>query len=105
MLNRDEELLKETLESRIGRYDIVGLALKWMDVKKFDNEYRNLTQSQLIARVLYDVVSGEATYEAIEELKKKNKAHRAAAAGQDTIQLKPLTQEQLDEAEKAQRRL
>ncbi|MDR2709526.1 MAG: hypothetical protein LBC07_06100 [Elusimicrobiota bacterium] len=76
MANQDEALLKKILESKLGKYDIVRLALDWISVKKYDEDFRNLTQNQLISKAISDVLSGEVTYELIEELRKKNKAHK-----------------------------
>ncbi|MDR3093001.1 MAG: hypothetical protein LBU33_03730 [Endomicrobium sp.] len=59
--------------SHLGKYEIVKLALKWIEVVKQTEDYRKLTQTELINKVLSDVVTNIATYEKIEELSKKMK--------------------------------
>jgi len=61
----------------LGRYDIVKTALQWIEVKKYDEDYRKLSQADLITKALDDVASNVATPEAIEELRKKNKEREA----------------------------
>jgi hypothetical protein len=58
--------------SQLGRYEIVKLALKWILVNQQDEDYKKLTQTELINRALSDVVLNVATAEKIEELRKKN---------------------------------
>ncbi|MDR2860670.1 MAG: hypothetical protein LBV66_02415 [Elusimicrobiota bacterium] len=72
-LNQEEVLAKEILESGIGRYEIVRLALDWISVKKYDEEFRRLPQGELISKAISDVVNGIATAAAIEELKSKRR--------------------------------
>lgn len=72
-LNQEEVLAKEILESGIGRYEIVRLALDWISVKKYDEEFRRLPQGDLISKAISDVVNGIATAAAIEELKSKRR--------------------------------
>ncbi|MDR1952336.1 MAG: hypothetical protein LBQ37_02330 [Elusimicrobiota bacterium] len=74
-----EELTKEILESKIGRYEIVKRALEWISVKKYDEDYRKLTHQDLISKAIEDVVEGRVTPEAIEELRNKYKARLSAA--------------------------
>lgn len=59
--------------SHLGRYEIVKLALKWIEVVKQTEDYRKLTQTELVNKALSDVVTNVATYEKIEELRKKMK--------------------------------
>jgi hypothetical protein len=67
--------------SRLGRYEIVKLALEWVEVMKQNEDYRRLTQTELIDKVLNDVVTGLATREKIEELRKKMKKGAKLEAG------------------------
>jgi hypothetical protein len=62
--------------SRLGRYEIVKLALEWVGVIKQNEDYRKLTQTELISKVLNDVVTNVATREKIEELREKMKKGR-----------------------------
>ena len=66
--------------SKLGRYEMVKLALDWLEVKKYDEDYRKLTQAELISKALDEVVDGTATPEKIEELRKKMKAKENKAA-------------------------
>jgi hypothetical protein len=57
--------------SRLGRYEIVKLALEWIEIIKQDEDYRKLTQTELIGKVLNDVMTNFVTRKKIEELRKK----------------------------------
>ncbi|MDR2676467.1 MAG: hypothetical protein LBC05_00385 [Endomicrobium sp.] len=57
----------------LGRYDIVKLALSWIDIIKHDETCKKLTQAQLINKALNDIITNVATYEKIEETQKKVK--------------------------------
>jgi hypothetical protein len=59
--------------SRLGRYEIVKLALEWVEVIKQNEDYRKLTQTEFIDKVLNDVMTNVATREKIGELRKKMK--------------------------------
>ena len=59
--------------SRLGRYEIVKLALEWVEVIKQNEDYRKLTQTELIDKVLNDVMTNVATREKIERLRKEMK--------------------------------
>jgi hypothetical protein len=70
-------LEQAVFESKMGRYEIVKLALEWIEVKKHDDDYRKLSQAELITKALDEVMDGTATQEEIEELKKKMKTKEA----------------------------
>ena len=78
----ETQLAEAVANSKTGRYEMVKLALEWIEVKKYDEEYRKLTQAELITRAVDDVVEGVATQEKIDELRKKMKAkeNKEAAA-------------------------
>jgi hypothetical protein len=59
------------LTSKLGRYEIVKFALEWIDLMKQNKDYKNLTQSELINKVLNDVVTNVATLEKILEFRSK----------------------------------
>jgi hypothetical protein len=59
--------------SRLGRYEVVKLALEWIEVIKQKEDYRKLTQAELIDKVLNDVTMNIVTREKIDELRKKMK--------------------------------
>ncbi|OEG70804.1 hypothetical protein ATZ36_17705 [Candidatus Endomicrobiellum trichonymphae] len=67
--------------SQLGRYEIVKLALEWIEVIKQYEDYRKLTQTELIDKVLNDVVTNVATREKIEELRKKMRKETKPEAG------------------------
>lgn len=67
-------LEQAVFESKMGRYEIVKLALDWIGVKKHEEDYRKLSQAELITKALNEVMDGTATKEKIEELQKKMKA-------------------------------
>ncbi|MCL2334550.1 MAG: hypothetical protein FWC57_00620 [Endomicrobia bacterium] len=79
----ENQLAEAVSNSKTGRYEMVKLALEWIEVNKYNEDYRKLTQADLIAQALDDVVEGIATSDKIEELRKKMKAREnkeAAAA-------------------------
>ena len=61
-------------ESGKGKYEVSKLAIDWIKVKKNDEGYKNLSQTQMLDKALRDVLSGEASYEKIAEIEKKRKA-------------------------------
>ncbi len=61
-------------ESGKGKYEVSKLAIDWIKVKKNDEGYKNLSQTQMLDKALRDVLTGEATYEKIAEIEKKKKA-------------------------------
>ena len=66
----DRHLREAVASSAICRYEIVKMALDWIFVNKYNEEFRKLPQTELINRALNDVVTGVATLEKIEELRK-----------------------------------
>jgi hypothetical protein len=73
MVFTEAQLESAVSMSRLGRYKIVKLALEWIEVIKQNEDYRKLTQTELIVKILNDVMTNVATREKIEELRKKNK--------------------------------
>lgn len=66
--------------SRLGRYEIVKLALEWIEVIKQNEDYRKLTQTELVDKVLNDVAMNIVTREKIDELRKKMKKKTKSGA-------------------------
>ena len=58
-------------DSKTGKYELTKLAIEWIKVVKDKDDYNKLSQTELIDKALRDVLSGVATYEKIEGLKKK----------------------------------
>lgn len=60
-------------ESQMGKYDVVKLAIEWIKVKKDEEGYKNLSQTQLLDKAVRDVLTkNPQEIEAeIEDLKKK----------------------------------
>ncbi|MDR1243681.1 MAG: hypothetical protein LBJ79_00610 [Endomicrobium sp.] len=71
----DSQLREAVSSSTLGRYEIVKMALNWISVNKYNEEFRKLPQTELINKALSDVVTGVATLEKIEELRKKVKGN------------------------------
>ena len=57
-----------------GKYEVTKLAIDWIKVKKNEEGYKNLSQTEMLDKALRDVLSGEATYEKIAEIEKKKQA-------------------------------
>ena len=57
-----------------GKYEVTKLAIDWIKVKKNEEGYKNLSQTEMLDKALRDVLSGEATYKKIEEIEKKKQA-------------------------------
>jgi hypothetical protein len=65
------ELWEALSISKLGRYEIVKLALEWIELVKQSEEYKKLTQTELINKALNDIVTNVATREKIKELRRK----------------------------------
>lgn len=63
-----------------GKYEVTKLAIDWIKVKKNDEGYKNLSQTEMLDKALRDVLSGEATYEKIAEIEKKKQAKQEEVA-------------------------
>lgn len=63
-----------------GKYEVTKLAIDWIKVKKNEEGYKNLSQTELLDKALRDVLSGEATYKKIEEIEKKKQAAKQEEA-------------------------
>jgi hypothetical protein len=57
------------------------MALDWIEVNKYNEDYRKLDQAELISKALGDVVENIATQEKIDELRKKMKKDEKILAG------------------------
>jgi hypothetical protein len=71
-------LCKSTLDfnisrSSIGKYEMIQLALDWIDILKQSDSYKNLTQVEIINKVLGDVLSGIVTKDNLKEFSVKIK--------------------------------
>jgi hypothetical protein len=73
MLLTEMQLGLAVSSSKLGRYDIVKLALEWIALNRQSEDFRRLTQIDIINKALSDVVTGLVTPEKIEELSKKMK--------------------------------
>ncbi|MDR2191703.1 MAG: hypothetical protein LBO62_02325 [Endomicrobium sp.] len=73
-------LTEKVFKCKMGRYDIVRTALDWIEVNRYNEDYRKLEQAELINKALTDVVDNIATPEKIEELRKKMKKDEKSAA-------------------------
>ncbi|OEG71625.1 hypothetical protein ATZ36_02570 [Candidatus Endomicrobiellum trichonymphae] len=73
MVFTETQLRSVVSMSRLGRYEVVKLALEWIEVIKQKEDYRKLTQAELIDKVLNDVTMNIVTREKIDELRKKMK--------------------------------
>ncbi|MCL2144386.1 MAG: hypothetical protein FWH43_02675 [Endomicrobia bacterium] len=81
-------LEQAVFESKMGRYEIVKLALDWIDVKKHEDDYRRLSQAELITKALDEVMDGTVTSDKIEELKKKMKSKEAKSEAEGSEEKK-----------------
>jgi hypothetical protein len=54
--------------SDIGRYEMIKLALDWFDIFKQSDNYKRLTQIEIINKVLGDVLSRVVTKDTLAEL-------------------------------------
>jgi hypothetical protein len=73
MVLTEMQLRSAVSSSKLGRYDIVKLALEWISLNKQSEDFRKLTQAEMINKALSDVVMDVATLEKMEELRKKQK--------------------------------
>ncbi len=71
MANEEKPIEEIFFDSGRGKYEVTKLAIEWIKVVKKDDDYRKLSQPELLDKAVRDVLSGVATYEKIAELKKK----------------------------------
>ena len=77
MTNEERPIEEVFFASGKGKYEVTKLAIDWIKVKKDEDEYRKLSQADLLDKAVRDVLSGEATYEKIEEILKRKEAAKA----------------------------
>ncbi len=82
MTNEEKPTEELFFESGKGKYEVTKLAIEWIKVKKDEDGYRKLSQPELLDKAVRDVVSGEAAYEKIEEIKNKKTAVKEENAPQ-----------------------
>ena len=60
-------------ESKMRKYEIVKLAIEWLKLKKDEEGYKNLSQTQLLDKAVRDVLTRNTkeVMAEIEDLKKK----------------------------------
>ena len=86
MESQTSNLTEKVFKSKKGRYDIVRMALDWIEVNKYNEDYRKLGQAELISKALGDVVENIATQEKIDELRKKMKKDEKILAGAASVE-------------------
>ena len=77
MTNEEKPIEEVFFASGKGKYEVTKLAIDWIKVKKDEEGYKKLSQAELLDQAVRDVLSGEATYEKIEEIIKKKEAAKA----------------------------
>ncbi|MDR0978282.1 MAG: hypothetical protein LBL71_04605 [Endomicrobium sp.] len=73
MVLTETQLAEAISSSKLGRYNIVKMAVEWIALNKQNDSFKRLTQIEIINKALNDVVTNVATPEKIEELYKKMK--------------------------------
>jgi hypothetical protein len=81
MVHTETQLRSGVSIPRLGRYEVVKLALGWIEVMKQNENYRKLTQTELINKALNDVTMNIATRKKIDELRKKMKKETKQEVG------------------------
>jgi hypothetical protein len=79
MILTETQLGAAVSSSKLGRYNIVKQALEWIVLNRQNEDFRKLTQPELINKALSDVVTGVVTPEKVEELRKKIKKTKTEA--------------------------
>ena len=80
MATAEKDVEELFFNSGKGKYEVTKLAIDWIKVKKNEEGYKNLSQTELLDKALRDVLSGEATYKKIEEIEKKKQAAKQEEA-------------------------
>ncbi|MDR0398973.1 MAG: hypothetical protein LBB37_03625 [Endomicrobium sp.] len=83
MILTENQLGAAVSSSKSGRYDIVKHAIEWIHLNIQSEEFRKLDQPCIINKALSDIVTGVATHERMEELRKKIKRSKAASSEQE----------------------
>ncbi len=73
MVIAEKPLDQVFFESKMGKYDVVKIAIEWIKLKKDEEGYKHLSQTQLLDKAVRDVLSRkqEEIELEISELKKK----------------------------------
>ncbi|MBN1622195.1 MAG: hypothetical protein JW871_06355 [Endomicrobiales bacterium] len=82
MGENNKSLPELLLNLKEGRYSVVGLAKKWLDVLKKTDEGVGLSEAELIKKSIKDILSGKVTEKDIKEA--RNKMVKPAAADEDS---------------------
>jgi hypothetical protein len=82
MILTEDQLRAAVSSSNSGRYDIVKHAIEWIHLNIQNEEFRKLDQVGIINKALSDIVTGVATPEKKEELRKKIKKLKSVSIEQ-----------------------
>lgn len=71
MTNEERPIEELFFESGRGKYEVTKIAIDWIKLKKEEDDYRKLSQPDLLDRAVREVINDKVTYDKIEEIKKK----------------------------------
>jgi hypothetical protein len=71
MISTEIELDDALSSSQLGRYEIVRLALQWILLNRQNEDFRKLTQTELINKALNNVVTSTVSTEKNVKLQQK----------------------------------
>jgi hypothetical protein len=83
MVLTERQLEEAISSSKLGRYDMVKHAIEWIHLNIQSEEFRKLDQAGIINKALSDIVTGVATHERMEELRKRIKRSKTASCEQE----------------------
>ena len=80
MTNEERPLEEVFFDSKRGKYEVTKHAIEWIKLKKDEDDYKKLSQADLLDKAVRDVLSlsDEEIEKKIEELKKKKEAAKEA---------------------------
>lgn len=71
MANEEKPIEELFFATGKGKYEVTSRAIEWVNLVKGEEEYKKLSQTELVDRALRDVLTGVATDEKMEEINKK----------------------------------
>ena len=78
MIKEEKSTEELFFESGMNKYRVVHLAIRWIRLKKNEEEYKKLSQADLLDKVLREVLTRKVTAHQIEELEKQREAAKEA---------------------------
>ncbi|MDR3244637.1 MAG: hypothetical protein LBT79_07815 [Elusimicrobiota bacterium] len=74
----ENRLDRKMSDLKMGRYEIVNLALEWISLNRRGEEFRKLSDVEIITKTLTDITENKVTYESAKEFRIQQENAKAA---------------------------